>query len=374
MPERATKPLGFQTGECWGGILEHPPTTPAAQAAKYLYQNGGRNGRPMVARLMVKFEEIETAPDRHARAASRVSRATEYGCPVMLCVDWHNICDAKATYHKYQYWPTRQSVAKHVRDLLREFRPYALEVANEYYYLKGTQDMRVKDYTKRVMEYVEGAEMANWDGLLVASNKHDEGRDRPQDLWMWHVPWTNCAESFHRLILSGGPSTAEALERELDSYAYVERGKAIGWQWPLYITETSPVNNTADINTDEGAKMMMTMLEHHDRFNLPLVMLAMAGDQYAEDYERGAWGMKTWFVDKRGDLSFGAQAWLDYVGAAQPPEFDEEDDVDETPDEGGLTRAEKADRIRRNVRRDLREMKYQQLRKLRKYQKELMGK
>ena len=320
--KRKSRPLGLGIGELWGDALSIDPGTMAGRAVEYVYRNGGVGGEELIVRAMVKFEEIEaTDQSRHERAVARIRRAQAYGCKVIICLDWHNSADRRADYHKYQYFPTKKSIAEHVRDVIVQFRPWAIQVANEYWHLKGSKDMRAKAYKARVFEYAHGCRIAEheigWKGLLIASNVMEKPRDKVGDLWMWDVDWDNCAEGIHDLIMSDGPSTPAGLQQYLSELRYAKDKKAVGWVWPLIRDECSAVNNTVDINTDTGAGMMQVLLEHHRKLNFPLCMLTMDG----RGEGGGEWGMRTWFVNQDGDISKGAKQMLRFVGSDPDPDL-----------------------------------------------------
>jgi hypothetical protein len=170
-----------------------------------------------------------------------------------------------------------------------------------------------------VFEYADGCRRAGSKVLLIASNKLDEGRDQPKDLWVWDVEYDNCAEGRHDLILSDGPSNAADLEAFLNEMPYLSNGRslAVGWIWPLIRDECSAVNNTVDINTTKGADMMRVLLTHHQRYQFPCVMLTMDG----RGEGGGEWGMRTWFVNQVGVISKGAQRMLSFVGSDPNPDL-----------------------------------------------------
>lgn len=354
--QRRDQPLGFEIGECWGSALALDPATRAGEAVRYVYQHGGWNGRPMRARLMVKTEEIERSPKDHALAMSKIERAREYGCKILLVLDGFNTCRRRADYHRYFYDPARGWAAT-ARDVLREVEPDQIEVVNEYWYTKGGSDIRAARYKQIVYEVAEGAAQANWKGTLVASNHIDEGKDTPHDLWVWDVPWDDCAESEHTLILEG-PGTAAALRERLMETAWAQRGRAIGWIWPIYVTETSFGNVNADNDSPEGAAMARVMLEHYRRFKTPLVLLTMSGD-YDPAAGPGEWGMRSWLVDKDGNLSAACRELLRFVGAddrwrpsgtveppAPPPDEPDEPDESDEPARGTSRGRQKLERAR----------------------------
>jgi len=280
----------------------------------------------MIVRVMVKFEEMEAddaeGKRRHQVAVARILQAQAYGCRVIICIDWHNSADSRDDYHRYQYFPRKKTISEWVKILIVEFEPWAVQVANEYYYLKGSKDMRARAYRSRVFEFAHGCRMAEaaigWQGILLASNHFEKPKDSAKDLWVWDVDWDNCAEGIHDLILSDGPSTPAGLQAYLNGLPYAERKLAVGWIWPLIRDECSPVNNSVDINTDTGAGMMRTLLEHHKRFRFPCVMLTMDGHSEAGG---GEWGMRTWFVNKFGDISRGFKECLRFVGSDPDPDL-----------------------------------------------------
>lgn len=310
--ERRNRPLGFDIGECWGHSLTIDPATSAGEAVRYVYQNGNWHGRPMRARLMVKTEEIERSPKDHALAMSKIERAREYGCKVLLVLDGFNTCRRRQDYHRYFYEPVRGWAAT-ARDILREVQPDQLEVVNEYWYTKGGADMRAARYKQIVFEVAEGAEQANWKGTLVASNHIDERLDTPHDLWVWDVPWDDCAESEHLMILDG-PRNAQETRAQLQELPWALRGQAVGWIWPIYVTETSFTNVSADNDSPEGAAMARAMLEFYRQKNCPLILLTMSGE-YDPLAGPGEWGMRSWLVDKDGNLSEACRELLRFVGS-----------------------------------------------------------
>jgi hypothetical protein len=95
----------------------------------------------------------------------------------------------------------------------------------------------------------------------------------------------------------------------------------------LKLNETSPVGDRVDLNTPNGAAMMRVLLEHQKRYQMPVTMLAMGGYE-PFDSPPGEWGMRTHFVDDKGNLSNGVAAWLDFVNA---PPYDGPGDVDPPP-------------------------------------------
>ena len=75
-------------------------------------------------------------------------------------------------------------MAAHVRDLIREIRPDQVECVNEFWYTKGSADVRMRQYRDWIYEFAKGCSMANWDGLLIGSTVLDPGKDSAHDLWM----------------------------------------------------------------------------------------------------------------------------------------------------------------------------------------------
>lgn len=77
--------------------------------------------------------------------------------------------------------------------------------------------------------------------------------------------------------------------------------------------------------------MARVMLEHYRRFDCPLILLTMSGD-YDQEKGPGEWGMRSWLVDKEGELSLAAQEMLRFVGSDPNPEIDREGTPDPEPD------------------------------------------
>jgi hypothetical protein len=328
--ERRTLPLGYQAGECWGNILaEDPEHNASAHAARFIFQHGGKGGGPMLCRLMVKFEEIEKYPDQHAIALKRIRRAQSYGCKVQLVIDCFNKAKRREDYHRYVYLPRDRPMWIVVRELVNLIQPEQVEVFNEFWYTKGGSDMTLREYRGHVYEFAKGLRQSQHEPLLVGSIRMDKPRDTTHDLWVWDVEWNNCAEAYHYNILSNSrdeppiPTTPEGLKTKLEEQPYAVRGKAIGWVWPLILGEGTPVGDQVNLNTLRGREMMNVWIKHHQRFKLPVVILAMGG--YRSFHGDNEWGMETHFVDDKGRISEGADELLDMMEA---PAYDPGDPID----------------------------------------------
>jgi hypothetical protein len=343
--KRKNRPAGFDIGECWGDIFKYPENHSAStEAAAYLAKHGGANGGPMVMRQMVKPRQIEEGSQFHVEAMLQIERLKSYGCGIELVIDLHNRATGRGDYHARIEWPRRKTLAQHTRDLVRDFEPDEVECMNEFWYTKGPADMRMVQYRNEVVfKVAEGLTQANlqYEPRLNASIVLD-AQDSPHDLWVWNVEWDNCLEVYHWNILSHRgkpptPNTPEGLLAKLQAQDYCDkdrtgRDKAVGWVWPLKLNETSPVGDRVDLNTRNGAEMMLTLLRHQKRYDMPVTMLTMGGSRAFDD--EGGWGMQSNFVDDRGNLSLGVQAWLDFVGAA-PYEGPSEPPVDPPVDPPG---------------------------------------
>jgi hypothetical protein len=333
--ERARKPLGFDVGFCWSDSMRVDPLSAAGQAVKFVAQHGNVNGKPMTMRAMVKLIEIETDPQRHARTMAEIARAQFYGCPIQLCVDIFNSADSRGEYHKFRYEPVH-GYADHVARLLREIRPAQLEVANEPWYTRGQADLRMREYRDIVFEYAEGAARANWKGLLIASTRLDRPKDKVEDLWVWDVPWDHCAEAHHRLILNG-PASPEELADKIDDVDWLGRegvpDTAVGWIWPVYTNETSFGNTNVDNNSRDGGAMARITLDFYEHHQTPLVLLTMSGT-FDPEGGPGEWGMRSWFVDRHGNLSWAAEEMLQFVGAPSPPLIQPDPEPEPDPEPG----------------------------------------
>lgn len=357
--QRAKHPLGYQAGDCWGRILDKDPAESlAAHAARHGYKHGGKNARPMLARLMVKFEEIEKYPAEHVKALARIRRAQSYGCEIQLVIDCFNKAARRQDYHRYIYMPRDRPMWRVVRDLVQEIQPEQVEVFNEFWYTKGSEDMTIREYRGHVFDFARGLRSANleYQPLLVASIELDQPRDSPHDLWVWDVEWDKCAEAYHFNILTQPgepiPMTPQALRDKLQSQAYCaneppyNRNNAIGWIWPLMLNEGTPVGDRVNLNTQLGREMMKVWVEHHQRYKMPHVMLTMGGSRAFND--EGEWGMETNFISNTGEISKGFDKLLDMMGA---PEYepgdvpiDPPDDPPIDPPSGGLKEIHRAQR------------------------------
>jgi hypothetical protein len=292
---------------------------------------------------MVKTVELrDEGPDLRL-AYDRIERAMSYGCGVELVYDWFLKAVDRNSYHRDLWLPDLRTIAIHARDLSRRFRPAEFEVCNEFWYTKGNRDMTMEEYTTIVYAVADGLLMAGAPyPQLNASIKLDKPRDSEHDLWVWNIEYDKCAEVYHFNILSHRgkpptPNTPEGLLAKLQAQDYCDkdrtgRDKAIGWIWPLKLNETSPVGDRVDLNTRNGAEMMVTLLRHQKRYDMPVTMLTMGGGR-PFDAPPGEWGMRSDFVDDRGNLSLGVEAWLDFVDAP-PYEGPSEPPVD-PPDPGG---------------------------------------
>lgn len=328
--QRKNRPAGFDIGECWGDIYKYPENHSAATyAAAHIARHGGPGGEPMTMRQMVKPRQIEENSQFHRDAMARIERLKSYGCGIELVIDLHNHATGRNDYHASIEWPRRQTLAQHTRDLVRDIEPTEVEAMNEFWYTKGSTDMRMVQYRNEVVfKIAEGMTAANlrYEPRLNASIVLD-AQDSPHDLWVWNVEWDNCLEVYHFNILSHRgkpptPNTPEGLRAKLQAQAYCAneppdyRDKAVGWIWPLKLNETSPVGDRVDLNTRNGAEMMLTLLRHQKRYDMPVTMLTMGGNRPL-DAPPGTWGMRSNFVGDDGELSMGVEAWLDFVDA--PP-------------------------------------------------------
>ena len=105
---------------------------------------------------------------------------------------------------------------------------------------------------------------------------------------------------------------------------------AVGWVDPITINETSFGNTSVDNDSVLGAQMARTMLSFYKRWNVPIILLTMDG-QFDPAVGPGDWGMRSWFVDRYGNISKAAQEMLRFVGADPNPDIAPEGDP---PDAG----------------------------------------
>jgi hypothetical protein len=313
---------GFQIWEVWGHALLLPKDSKAWGAAKHLYEHAIYG-----VRIMSKFEEFEKNPYLYQiHTIEKAQRARELGKKVMLCLDWHNTTSGSSGYHQSRYIP--QNLAKQVERIIRDVKPDVVQVANEPYHIKKGKDLTTKQYAAYVYKYIKGMKAAGFNGLMVAEQSSGDNGDM-HDAWEYHVyhnpdnpgalieNWDYCAEGKHRLprVLHDW-KTANHVVMDLNSNAWADRNKPVGWHWPIFQDEFSACGTGIHVDTPEGAKAMRMSLDFFKREKAPFAWLTMGGTSKTFGGE-GGWGMHTQLVNSEGKVSESGQAMLRFLGKPQ---------------------------------------------------------
>ena len=325
-------PLGHQVWECWGGALQLPDGA-ARDAARYLYKSRLLTG----VRIMAKFWEFDRDKERYRRlTVDRAEIARSLGLKVQLSIDWHNTATGPSDYHKSRHFPA--NVPNAVASMLRDVEPDEVEVCNEPYYLKGSKAMEMKQYLGLFNQFAEGARRANWDGLIIATQDypgdHPEGRDNGNfkyDSWIWHGNWDNCAESRHSWVLEPRSTDPQIFYEQILKSLDNPRRWAVGWHWPVWENEHSPLGRQVHINTDLGARMCLASWNAYSFKRCPWAFLTMGGTlrDFGTD---GSWGMHTDLINDRGEFSLGCKALMRKAGVSVPDNIEPDPVPDPDPD------------------------------------------
>ena len=303
MQGKVGKPLGFGLWECWGGFLSLP--SGLARDASLWYAEEVLHG----VRLMVKFEEWETRPGRISKLVERAELLDSMGLDLHLVIDWWNINDVgPSLYHKTSYIPKDINAA--IRGIMGTFNnPGIVEVCNEPYHKKGDKNwLSTHDYRGHVDRYVGALHRTGWDGLLVATQTHNHKNVAKG--WEWHIRHNKCAEGRHTAVLHDY-TTPLGLAEALFPKEY-PRSVGVGWHWPFWETEFSPVGRHTNINSLQGGRLMEAGIKVAKQRKFPLTLLTMGGTN--ESFGNESWGMHTDLVNTKGKFSDGARVAAAMVG------------------------------------------------------------
>jgi hypothetical protein len=342
---RAKKPAGFSLWECWGDALDLDPESPPGQAARYMYKEVFDG-----VRLMMKFKWFMNGGEQLAKMMHRIERARYYGLKIHLVADWFDESTGPNTYHAKMWKPDHKTMQKEVEKMCRVFKPAILEVCNEPYHIHGKRVGHYPEgeYVKDVSAFVRGARKAKFQGKILASGTRKEVGWKITKGWEWHAErWEKgMLEGKHSLVLHEAMDEEDIIEGLTGKFY---EGKAIGYQWPIYESEFSPVARHTHIDTHHGAKLAVAGVKAAMEKQFPLCFLTMGG--YNDDFGRskadGGWGMHTDLINNRGELSKAARAIAEEMGAPEfvlqddtdppPPPPDDDTDPIDPPDDGGGT-------------------------------------
>lgn len=341
---RAKKPAGFSLWECWGDALDLDPKSHAGQAARYMYEEVFDG-----VRIMMKFKWFMEKTKELQIMNRRIARARSYGLKLHLCADWFEAADGPKSYHRRMWKPDHATMQDEVMRMCKQYEPDILEVCNEPYHLAGKRvgAYPEEEYVKDVNSFVRGARAANYKGKILASGTRPEVGWKIKNGWEWHAErWEKgMLEGKHTLVLHDVLAPWAIRDTLIGKF---HQGKAIGYQWPVYESEFSPVGRHTHINTPRGAQLALAGVKAAMEKQFPLCFLTMGG--YNEDFGRskadGGWGMRTDLINSKGQLSEAAKEIAQLLGAPEfrlqddtgpppPPPDDDTDPVDPPDDDGG---------------------------------------
>jgi hypothetical protein len=312
-------------------------------------------------RIMMKFKWFMEKPKEFEVMNRRIARARSYGLKLHLCADWFEAASGPNSYHKGMWKPDHATMQDEIMRMCKQYQPDILEVCNEPYHLAGKKvgAYPEEEYVKDVTTFVRGARAANYKGEILASGTRPDVGWSIKKGWEWHADrWERgMLEGKHTLVLHGAV-TPEMVRDEL--IGKFHEGRAIGYQWPIYESEFSPVGRHTHIDTPQGAKLALAGVKAAMEKQFPLCFLTMGG--YNENFGRskadGGWGMHSDLINSKGQLSEAAKEIAKLLGAPTfhlqddtgppPPPPDDNTDPVDPPDDGGgevdpwLARADRA--------------------------------
>jgi len=301
---RAKKPYGFELWEGWADALGWEDS-PRRDMAFWLYQNAITG-----VRIMVKFADIDD--HWYDKVLRKHEIAKGLGLETMLCIDWFNRAGGPGSYHRDLERPRLSRIPSRVRNMLVDFKPDMVEVCNEPYYAKRQQDrVNHDEYRSFVEAYVEGCDMANYDGIVVASQPNEKFT-KPGDVhdaWVWHVNWPKMLEGDHSAVLHDC-STLQCLTNLVDDW---QGGRPIGYVHQHFETECTPLGRATADSDPHAYTISRQFTEWAMGKKLPYCWLAMGGSPPNE-----AWDISTRLITENGILTNAAIGVLDAMGIDIP--------------------------------------------------------